>query len=88
MMATYQKKFIKDLKRLERRGKSLSKLKVVTRRLIENKPLAKSLKDHALKGEYADCRECHIEPDWLLIYIIDGNNITFVRTGTHSDLFK
>jgi mRNA interferase YafQ len=44
--------------------------------------------NHKLKGNYADCWECHIEPDWLLIYLIKNPQIIFVRTGTHSDLFK
>ena len=56
--------------------------------LINQHPLDKKYQDHSLKGEYADCRECHIEPDWLLIYLIDGDSIIFVRTGTHADLFK
>jgi mRNA interferase YafQ len=43
---------------------------------------------HPLKGEYSDCRECHIEPDWLLIYLIKETSIIFIRTGTHADLFK
>lgn len=56
--------------------------------LIHQKPLARRHVDHPLKGEYSDCRECHIEPDWLLIYLIQGNNIIFIRTGTHADLFR
>ncbi|MBN1684294.1 MAG: type II toxin-antitoxin system YafQ family toxin [Gammaproteobacteria bacterium] len=44
--------------------------------------------NHLLKGNYSDCYECHIEPDWLLIYLIQKTTITFVRTGTHTDLFK
>ena len=79
-------KFEKDVEKMKKRGKDLRKLQAVMLALIEQKPLAIKHKDHSLKGN--DCRECHIEPDWLLIYLIDGNSITFVRTGTHSDLFK
>lgn len=84
----YRNKFLKDLKRVEKRGKDLSKLKKVIKSIVEEKNLNKSLRDHALKGEYSDCRECHIEPDWLLIYLIDKETITLIRTGTHSDLFR
>ncbi len=47
-----------------------------------------STKDHSLKGTLKDCRECHIEPDWLLIYRIEGSELCLVRTGSHADLFK
>jgi mRNA interferase YafQ len=56
--------------------------------LIQKKPLDPKFLDHPLKGEYSDCRECHIEPDWLLIYLEIKNTIIFVRTGSHADLFK
>jgi mRNA interferase YafQ len=84
----YKNKFNKDVKLLKKRGKDLAKLKFVVSELLSNKPLNKKYMDHPLKGEYSDCRECHIESDWLLIYIIHNSYITFVRTGTHSDLFK
>ena len=53
-------------------------------------PLEQRYRDHALAGDYAGCRECHITPDWLLIYEIDGDTLLLylMRTGTHSDLFK
>lgn len=84
----YKNSFKKDLKLMEKRGKDLQKLKSVMSDLIHQKPLAKKYVDHSLKGEYTDCRECHIEPDWLLIYLIAGKTITFIRTGTHADLFR
>lgn len=84
----YKNKFDKDIKLLKKRGKNLAKLKLVVNKLLSNEILEKSYMDHPLKGEYTDCRECHIEPDWLLIYIVHKPFITFVRTGTHSDLFK
>jgi len=83
----YKKQFEKDLKRVLKRGKSSQKIKDVIEKLIKQMPLEQSLRDHPLKGNYADCRELHIEPDWLLIYLIQENTITFVRTGSHSDLF-
>ena len=83
----YKKKFEKDLKRVSKRGKDITKLKAVIIDLIHENSLNKKLLDHPLKGDYADCRECHIEPDWLLIYLIEKNHITFIRTGTHADLF-
>lgn len=84
----YKTKFKKDLKLVTKRGKSISKFKTVIRQLIEEKPLEPKYNDHPLKGNYVDTRECHIEPDWLLVYMIKGESITFVRTGSHADLFK
>lgn len=83
----YKKKFIKDLKRMKKRGKQTNKFENVIRQFVAGKELAKQYLDHSLKGEYSDCRECHIEPDWLLIYIIQDTTIIFVRIGTHADLF-
>lgn len=84
----YKTKFKRDLKLMTKRGKSIEKLKAVIYSLIEEKPLEPKYNDHSLKGNYTDTRECHIEPDWLLIYMIKGGSITFVRTGSHADLFK
>lgn len=84
----YKNSFKKDLKLVEKRGKDLKKLKEVMSNLINQRRLAKKHVDHPLKGDYVDCRECHIEPDWLLIYLLEEERITFIRTGTHSDLFK
>ena len=83
----YKTKFSKDLKRVTKRGYDIEKLKTVMVMLIDEKPLHKKYLDHPLKGDYSNCRECHIEPDWLLIYFIEKEIITFVRTGTHADLF-
>ena len=84
----YKTKFKRDLKLVTKRGKSIEKLKTVIRQLIEEKPLEPKYNDHPLKGNYVDTRECHIEPDWLLVYMIKSDSITFVRTGSHADLFK
>ena len=83
----FTNRFEKDIKRSQKRNKDLSKLKTVIELLTNEKPLEPKHHDHNLIGNYAGARECHIEPDWLLIYLIEGDNITFTRTGTHSDLF-
>ena len=82
-------KFKKDYKLLRRRGYDLSLLENVVNLLAAGKPLPAKCKDHLLVGDYSGCRECHITPDWLLIYeIIDNELVLYLtRTGTHSDLF-
>lgn len=79
--------FRRDRRRAGKRGKALEKLDAVLRRLIAEEPLDPRHRDHRLVGEWRDHRECHVEPDWLLIYRVEGEEITFVRTGTHADLF-
>lgn len=81
------KSFKKDVKRARKRGKDLLKLELVVLQLAENKELPSQFRDHILKGNYSNHRECHIEPDWLLIYRIEPNHLILVRTGTHADLF-
>lgn len=71
-----------------RRGKDVSKLRDVAQMLSERKILPEKYQDHGLQGKFIGCRDCHIEPDWLLIYRILEDEIIFERTGTHSDLFK
>lgn len=85
----FTKKFNKDRKLIIKRGYNIQKLKDVIALLRENTPLPAKYLDHALSGNYAGYRECHIEPDWLLIYKIKNDTLTLVlsRTGTHSDLF-
>lgn len=85
--AFFTSQFKKDLKLAERRRKDTAKLKAVMTVLIEGGRLAENHRDHPLKGVFVDYRECHIEPDWLLIYKLHAAHITFVRNGTHSDLF-
>jgi mRNA interferase YafQ len=82
-------KFQKDLKRIEKRGYNISLLTEVIKKLANGEQLPEKNKDHILLGEYAGCRECHITPDWLLIYEIAGDELILylTRTGTHSDLF-
>lgn len=81
--------FKKDLKTAKKRGYDLSLLNDVVNTLASGNPLAEKYKDHNLIGNYKGCRECHITPDWLLIYEISEDEIILylTRTGTHSDLF-
>ena len=84
----YRKSFEKDIKRVKKRGKNMEKLKTVIYILLEKKSLPIRCHDHTLSGNYNDHRECHIEPDWLLIYKITESSLILERTGSHSDLFK
>lgn len=79
--------FKRDVKRMEKRGKEMTKLRKVIQLLIEGSPLPPQYKDHPLTGDWKHFRDCHIEPDWLLIYKIDLDDLYLVQTGTHSDLF-
>ena len=85
---SYTKQFGKDLKRMLNRGKLKKKIKDVLKKLIDEEQLDARYKDHKLIGNLKDRRECHIEPDWLLIYKKTNDEIVFERTGTHSDLFE
>lgn len=81
--------FEKDYKRIKKRGYDTNLLKDVVKILAEGKPLPQKYKEHSLKGNYKGYMECHILPDWLLIYKIEKDIliISLARTGTHSDLF-
>lgn len=68
-------------------GKDLEKLLFVVNEIAEGRQLAAKYRDHPLKGEYKGKRDCHIEPDWILIYAIEGDELVLYRTGTHSTLF-
>ena len=85
----YRTAFKKDYKRLVRRGYDVRLLEKVIGLLADQKPLPEKNRDHQLSGDYAGCRECHITPDWLLIYEVDGDELILylTRTGSHSDLF-
>jgi mRNA interferase YafQ len=82
--------FKRDVKRVEKRGKDMAKLKAALERLIDGQPLPPELKDHPLRGNFAGSRDCHLEPDWVLIYTLTEQDahVRFERTGTHSDLFR
>ncbi|PKO21986.1 MAG: type II toxin-antitoxin system mRNA interferase toxin, RelE/StbE family [Chloroflexi bacterium HGW-Chloroflexi-1] len=83
----YTTQFERDLRLAERRGKDLEKLKALLKALIHEEPLSERQRDHPLVGNYKGRRECHIEPDWLLIYKLVNDEIIVERTGTHRDLF-
>jgi mRNA interferase YafQ len=87
MKVSQTKQFNKDIKRLQKRGKNIGKLKEVIELLIEKKPLPPKNRDHRLTGNWINHRDCHIEPDWLLIYKLLDDELRLERTGTHSDLF-
>jgi mRNA interferase YafQ len=82
--------FKKDLRRVSKRGMNMELLEEIILLLRERKPLPEKYNDHALTGNWAEYRDCHIQPDWLLIYRVDDDALilTATRTGTHSEIFK
>ena len=82
-------KFLKDLKVAKKRGLDLTLLKTVVDKLANQEELEPKYHDHALSGMYSDFRECHVKPDWLLIYCVDDDELELFlfRNGSHSDLF-
>ena len=83
----YAGQFKRDLKRARKRGKNMDKIKQVMTLLIDDATLPTTYLDHALKGNWGNCRDLHIEPDWLLIYHLSRDVLRFERTGSHADLF-
>lgn len=79
--------FKKDVKRQKKRGKDLTKLKVVIDILVAGETLPEGCVDHPLSGNWSGWRDCHIEPDWILIYKVTPEALMLGRTGSHSDLF-
>jgi len=80
--------FKKDYKRIKKQGEDLEDLRSVIKMLVEGKPLPPEYRDHTLSGRLKKHRECHIAPDWLLIYRIKGDDLILERTGSHSELFR
>ena len=80
-------KFDKDLIKQVKRGKDVEKLIAMMDLITEQRPFEKRHRDHPLYGNYAGFRDCHIEPDWILIYRTDQEKAYFAHTGTHADLF-
>lgn len=80
--------FKKDLKRAQKRGKDIEKLKEVVRILSSGGQLESRYRDHALGNNWAGSRDCHLEPDWILIYRVSLEGLFLERTGSHSDLFR
>ena len=85
----FTNKFKKELEKCKKRNLNIDEIKELMNKLIADEPLELRYKNHPLIGDYMGCHECHVRPDWLLIYMLDdeANTITFIRTGTHSDLF-
>ena len=79
--------FRRDVRRLVRRGASLSRLEEIIGLLAAGKVLEPRHREHPLAGEWRGFRDCHVQPDWVLIYRIEGNELQLARTGSHSDLF-
>lgn len=87
LILEFGKEFERDLRRQERRGKAMEKLHAVVETLRTRRALEARHRDHPLSGNWKGSRECHIEPDWLLIYVRTPTVLRLVRTATHSDLF-
>lgn len=85
----YQVTFKKDYKRIKKRGYDIRLLEKVIALLAKGQPLPAQYRDHRLSGDYDGCRECHISPDWLLVYEVNEKELILylTRTGTHSDIF-
>jgi len=83
------RQFEKDVKRMAKRGMNIQELTTVIDLLLTQEPLPEKYQDHPLVGNFIGFRECHVRPDWLLIYTIHAERLvlTCMRTGTHSDLF-
>ena len=88
LSVAFTKSFKKDFKKVEKLEKKSLQLKEAIISISDGKPLNKRLLDHSLKGDYKDCRECHLAPDFLLIYKIEGETLILVRCGSHADLFE
>lgn len=73
---------------MEKRGSDMNELRAVIEKLARAEELEARHKDHSLQGKFSNARDCHIAPDWILIYAVVGDELRLIRTGTHSDLFK
>ena len=87
LLLVRKSRFKKDYKKLKSSGKDLNKLRFVIELLVQGNDLPSKNRDHFLIGKYKDFRECHIEPDWLMIYKLTPTELILVRTGSHSELF-
>ena len=88
LTAVRSSQFKRDVKKAAKRGKDLGKLRAMLASLLQQKPPAARYRDHPLRGIWQRHREVHIEPDWLLIYQVVGDELRLVRTGSHADLFS
>lgn len=81
-------RFKRDIERMGKRGRDMRKFKEVLQTLVEGEQLAPQYRDHPLLGQYTGSRECHVEPDWLLVYEATDETVILIRTGSHADLFR
>ena len=88
MNLVYTGRFKKDFKRVIKRNKDEKELLGIIDKLLKGEPLPIKCKDHPLSGKWSGRRDCHIEPDWILIYFVRGDDLILERTGSHSDLFR
>ena len=88
MKLIYTTQFKKDFKKIKKQQKNLSKLTFIIETLLNQEKLEPKYKDHSLSGKFTKHRDCHIEPDWILIYRLTEEELILERTGSHSDLFK
>ena len=88
MTIIYTTQFKRDYKRIKKQNKELNKLKVLVEKLVSGETIDSKYKDHQLAGNFNGYRDCHIEPDWLLIYKKTVDTLFLERTGSHSELFK
>ena len=88
MTINYTTQFKKDYKRIKKQNKNLEKLKTVIELLSSGNALDEKYRDHQLSGKWKGHRDCHIEPDWILIYRLTSDSLYLERTGSHSDLFR
>ena len=88
MTIYYTTQFKKDYKRIKKQNKDLDKIRTVVEALSTGQELNEKYKDHQLYGKWKGHRDCHIEPDWILIYRLTSDSLYLERTGSHSDLFK
>ena len=84
----YTTQFKKDYKKIKRQNKDVTKLETVVRMLVGGRPLEPKYKDHSLTGNWKGHRDCHLAPDWLVIYRKTDTDLYLERTGSHSELFK
>jgi len=84
----YTNQFKKDYKRIQRQTKDLQKLRLVIHALATGEMLDAHYQDHPLSGNWKGFRDCHLEPDWVLIYKVDQDVLTLARMGSHAELFK
>ena len=88
MILHYTTQFKKDYKKIKKQNKDLSKLRTVIEKLADQQTLEPKYKDHQLTGNWKDHRDCHIEPDWILIYQLTVDALILERTSTHAELFR